>query len=109
MKINLKGLALKASVGIYEHEKLLTTKVIISAEVFIKTTTSFDENAIIDYDTIISKIKETALARHYGYIEDLAYSLQSAIKELNHNIETVNIKVQKCILGNVLSELSVEV
>ena len=49
MKINLKGLALKASVGIYEHEKLLTTKVIISAEVFIKTTTSFDENAIIDY------------------------------------------------------------
>lgn len=109
MKINLKGLELKASVGIYEHEKLSQTKVIISAEVFIKTSTSFDENTIVDYDAILSTIKQTILARHYGYIEDLAYSLQNAIKELNYSIETVNIKVQKCILGNVLSELSVEV
>lgn len=108
MKINLKGLNLKASVGIYEHEKTALTKVIISAEIHLKTE-GFEESKILDYDIVMTAIENVVASRHYGYIEDLAYCLQKEVQKLSGEIEKVNIKVRKCILGNILDEISVEV
>lgn len=106
MKITLKNFTIMASVGIHDYEKINKTKILISCDVILK---NYSIKDILDYDQIIKIIQEVTQKKHYCYIEEIADVLCEEIKTLNINVEKITTKVQKCIFGNMLEELSVEI
>ena len=109
MKINLKNLVLFASVGCFLHESQLKTKIIISAVVEYKPVDDFlkPEN-IINYDNILHAITQTAMQRHFAYIEEMACEIAKSIQGVSSLISGGKIVIQKCIKGNILQEISCE-
>ncbi|MFT4967190.1 MAG: dihydroneopterin aldolase [Candidatus Deianiraeaceae bacterium] len=108
MKITIKNFAIHTFVGIYDYEKVKKVKLLISVQIKVKGN-SFDANNVVDYDKVIAMLNSIPMAKHYDYIEELSYSLLASIKELHTGIENVIVRVQKCIFGNLLEEISVEV
>jgi dihydroneopterin aldolase len=104
MKINIKNLYCLADIGIYEYEKVKKTKVLVSLQVFLK-----EISPIVDYDEIIATVQKIINLKHFDYIEELANEILQAVENISTNISKVEVKVQKCIFGNLVEELSVEV
>ena len=104
MKINIKNLSCLADIGIYEYEKVKKTKVLVSLQVFLK-----EISPIVDYDEIIATVQKIINLKHFDYIEELANEILQAVENISTNISKVEVKVQKCIFGNLVEELSVEV
>lgn len=104
MKINIKNLEQKISIGIYPHEKILKTKVLITLEIFLK-----NQETIIDYDVIIKTICEIASSKHFNYVEELATEISNGVKDISQEIIKIKTKIQKCIFTNFIEEISVEV
>ena len=93
-----------ASVGAYEHEKKNPTKIIVS----ILINYNFTKNSVVDYDLILKNLREIASVKHFEYIEEMAQEICEKIKKNYSQIISINAKIQKCILKNILDEVSVE-
>lgn len=104
MIISLKNIAIIASVGIYENEKKNPTKIIIS----VLINYNFSQNSVVDYDLILKQINEIVKSKHFEYIEEIAEEICKKIKNNYPQINSVNTKIQKCILRNIAEEISVE-
>jgi|GEM_PF-6159966 len=104
MIISLKNIPIIASVGIYENEKKNTTKIIIS----VLINYNFSQNSVVDYDFILKQINEIAKSKHFEYIEEMAEELCKKIKNNYPQINSVNTKIQKCILRNIAEKISVQ-
>ena len=104
MIINLKNIAIIASVGIYENEKKNPTKIIISVVINY----NFSQNSVVDYDLILKQINTIATSKHFEYIEEMAQEICEKIKNDYSQINSVKSKIQKCILRNIAEEISVE-
>ena len=103
MIISLKNISINALVGIYENEKINSTKIMISVIIDY----NFSKNSVIDYDEIIKKIIQIAQSKHFEYIEELAEEISQKIKNIYININSIKTTIQKCILGNILEKISV--
>lgn len=101
--IFIEELEVHASVGIYEHEKRHTQKLILSLDIgYLKDTTfhSDDINDTINYEEIIKIINTTIEKQHYNLIETLAESIAANIL-LMTNIHTLTIDIRKpSVLGS---------
>lgn len=104
MIISLKNIAIIASVGIYENEKKNPTKIIISAIINY----NFSADNVVDYDIILKQINDIAKSKHFEYIEEMAQEICEKIKNNYPQINSVNTKIQKCILRNIAEEISVQ-
>ena len=104
MIINLKNIAIIASVGIYENEKKNPTKIIISVVINY----NFSQNSVVDYDLILKQINAIATSKHFEYIEEMAQEICEKIKNDYSQINSVKSKIQKCIFRNIAEEISVE-
>ena len=104
MIISLKNIPIIASVGIYENERKNTTKIIAS----VLINYNFSQEDVVDYDLILKQINEIVTSKHFEYIEEIAEELCKKIKNTYPQINSVNTKIQKCILRNIVEEISVQ-
>jgi FolB domain-containing protein len=110
MKINIKNLSLLASVGCFSYEYDMKTKIIISCVVEYKPENDFSNpQNIINYDDLLNSITQTVNAKHFPYIEQMAFEISDEIKKVSHLIAGGSVTVQKCIKGNIVQELSCQV
>ena len=109
MKIILRNYSVMASVGVYDYEKVSHTKLLISVTVETDDVLFVSKNHIVDYDKIINILKITPAKRHFEYIEVIATEIATEVKNLSCHIKNITVKVQKCIMGNLLEELAVEI
>lgn len=109
MKINIKNLEQKVSIGVFEHEKLSKTKVLITLEIFLRHPKFTTVEDVVDYDIVIKKIHDIVTSKHFNYIEELATIVLEEVSNVSLQIQKTKVKIQKCIFGNFIEELSVEV
>ena len=109
MKIILRNYSIVASVGVYDHERVNQTKLLISVTVETDDVLFVSKNHIVDYDKIINILKIVPNKKHFEYIEEMASEIAAEVKNLSNHIQNVLVKVQKCIMGNLLEELAVEI
>ncbi len=84
MLIKIKNLRLKTILGIHPWEENVDREVIINAELetkYLNSQISDDINDTIDYDTIVTKIKNIILKKRFKLIEKMAAEIIDAIME----------------------------
>ena len=73
MKLCINNLQVLARIGEHHWEKVIKQKIVISCQLQV--------NTIIDYCLIAEYIKTFVVQSHHNFIEELARSLHSAIKQ----------------------------
>lgn len=100
--IFIEGLELKASVGIYDHEKKSPQLLLISLTLECLRNETFQSDNIqdtINYEEIIQLIHTTANERHYNLIESLAEKIASNTLKIQ-GIHKITIEIRKpSVLG----------
>lgn len=110
-KIFIKGLALEAKIGIYEHEKGVTQPISVDLEIFLDSTKAASSGLIkdtIDYDEVAQTIASIVAQTRFELLESLAEAVTAKLlsdfkmsqlvctifkpKALN-NAETVGISI----------------
>lgn len=74
-KIFIRDFTLDCNIGVYDHEKGRTQKVVFDCDVWVplaETPSTSDALCdVLDYDSIVSAISRTALSRHFELQESL--------------------------------------
>lgn len=100
--IFIEGLEVKASVGIYEHEKKGAQSLIISLNAKCLKNAHFysdDINDTINYENIVKIIHDAIDKQHYSLIETLAETIATDIL-LIQGIYGITIEIRKpSVLG----------
>ena len=98
MKFKLKNYKTEISLGIYQIEKLIKNKILVTVEFEYldeKSQLTDNINDTIDYDNIVEQIIFTADKKHYNLIEHFIYSLNENILTLDEKIKDLKISVKK--------------
>ena len=93
----LKGLEIKASIGLYEYERAAPQRVVIDAELCLCPTAEPLNDQIestLNYDTIRETILSIVTARHYDLQETLARKLFDALCLLD-DVQAVRVRTSK--------------
>ena len=93
----LQGLETQASIGIYDHERVATQRIIIDAELCLYATTEPLDDQIgstLNYDLIRETILDIVSAQHYDLQETLARKLFDALHSLD-DVEAVQVRTSK--------------
>ena len=96
-EIFITGFEQQASVGIYDHEKKATQKVILSLCIGYMNERRFDQDDIkntINYESIIQIIKDAIAERHYNLIETLAETIADYVMGIN-GTSSVMVEIKK--------------
>ena len=96
-KVVIKNLILNIFIGIHDFEKKKKQKVRFNIEVETNPNTkpsSKDFSTIIDYETLVNKIKAMVKKQHHELLEELAENIFKIIFQ-NKLIKKVNIKLEK--------------
>ena len=96
-KIVIKNLILNIFIGIHDFEKKKKQKVRFNIEVETNPNTkpsSKDFSTIVDYETLVNKIKELVKKQHHELLEELAENIFRIIfqKKL---VKKANVKLEK--------------
>lgn len=85
-KIFLREFTLDCNIGVYDHEKGKTQKVVFDCDVWVpldQTPSEADNLAnVLDYDSIVSAISKIALSRHFELQESLVDQAADEIASL---------------------------
>ena len=96
-KVVIKNLILNIFIGIHDFEKKKKQKVRFNIEVETNPNTkpsNKDFSTIIDYETLVNKIKELVKKQHHELLEELAENIFRIIFQ-NKLVKKVNIKLEK--------------
>ena len=96
-KVVIKNLILNIFIGIHDFEKKKKQKVRFNIEVETNPNTkpsNKDFSTIVDYETLVNKIKELVKKQHHELLEELAENIFKIIFQ-NKLIKKVNIKLEK--------------
>ena len=96
-KIVIKNLILNIFIGIHDFEKKKKQKVRFNIEVETNPNTkpsNKDFSTIVDYETLVNKIKELVKKQHHELLEELAENIFRIIfqKKL---VKKANVKIEK--------------
>jgi dihydroneopterin aldolase len=112
-KIFIKGLALEATIGVYEHEKGVKQPLKVDLEMFVDSSLSANSDLIkdtVDYDLVAQRVAQLVAQSHCELLESLAqYVVQSLLDEFAiarliftvykpqaiNNAETVGITIER--------------
>jgi dihydroneopterin aldolase len=81
-KIFIKGLALEAKIGIYEHEKGVTQPITIDLDIFFDSTKAAASGLIedtIDYDVVAQTIANIVTQTRFELLESLAEAVTTKL------------------------------
>ena len=93
----LQGMEARASIGIYDYERVAPQRIIIDAELclYAKTEPLDDQiQSTLDYDIIRETILDIVSAQHYDLQETLARKLFDALRSLN-GVQSVRVRSSK--------------
>ena len=96
-KVVIKNLILNIFIGIHDFEKKKKQKVRFNIEVETNPNTkpsNKDFSTIVDYETLVNKIKELVKKQHHELLEELAENIFKIIFQ-NKLVKKVNIKLEK--------------
>ena len=96
-KVVIKNLILNIFIGIHDFEKKKKQKVRFNIEVETNPNTkpsNKDFSTIVDYETLINKIKALVKKQHHELLEELAENIFRIIFQ-NKLVKKVNIKLEK--------------
>ena len=96
-KVVIKNLILNIFIGIHDFEKKKKQKVRFNIEVETNPNTkpsNKDFSTIVDYETLVNKIKELVKKQHHELLEELAENIFKIIFQ-NKLIKKVNVKLEK--------------
>ena len=96
-KVVIKNLTLNIFIGIHDFEKKKKQKVRFNIEVETNPNTkpsNKDFSTIVDYETLVNKIKELVKKQHHELLEELAENIFRIIfqKKL---VKKANVKIEK--------------
>ena len=96
-KVVIKNLILNIFIGIHDFEKKKKQKVRFNIEVETNPNTkpsNKDFSTIVDYETLVNKIKTLVKKQHHELLEELAENIFKIIFQ-NKLVKKVNIKLEK--------------
>ena len=96
-KVVIKNLILNIFIGIHDFEKKKKQKVRFNIEVETNPNTkpsNKDFSTIIDYETLVNKIKAMVKKQHHELLEELAEKIFKIIF-LNKLVKKANVKLEK--------------
>ena len=96
-KVVIKNLILNIFIGIHDFEKKKKQKVRFNIEVETNPNTkpsNKDFSTIVDYETLVNKIKELVKKQHHELLEELAENIFKIIFQ-NKLVKKVNVKLEK--------------
>ena len=96
-KVVIKNLILNIFIGIHDFEKKKKQKVRFNIEVETNPNTkpsNKDFSTIVDYETLVNKIKELVKKQHHELLEELAENIFKIIFQ-NKLVKKANIKLEK--------------
>jgi len=96
-KVVIKNLILNIFIGIHDFEKKKKQKVRFNIEVETNPNTkpsNRDFSTIVDYETLVNKIKELVKKQHHELLEELAENIFRIIFQ-NKLVKKANVKLEK--------------
>ena len=96
-KVIIRNLILNIFIGIHDFEKKKKQKVRFNIEVETNPNTkpsNKDFSTILDYETLVNKIKELVKKQHHELLEELAENIFRIIFQ-NKLVKKANIKLEK--------------
>ena len=96
-KVVIKNLILNIFIGIHDFEKKKKQKVRFNIELETNPNTkpsNKDFSTIVDYETLVNKIKELVKKQHHELLEELAENIFKIIFQ-NKLVKKVNVKLEK--------------
>ena len=96
-KVVIKNLILNIFIGIHDFEKKKKQRVRFNIEVETNPNTkpsNKDFSTIVDYETLVNKIKELVKKQHHELLEELAENIFKIIFQ-NKLVKKVNVKLEK--------------
>ena len=96
-KVVIKNLILNIFIGIHDFEKKKKQKVRFNIEVETNPNTkpsNKDFSTIVDYETLVNKIKALVKKQHHELLEELAENIFKIIFQ-NKLVKKANIKLEK--------------
>ena len=96
-KVVIKNLILNIFIGIHDFEKKKKQRVRFNIEVETNPNTkpsNKDFSTIVDYETLVNKIKELVKKQHHELLEELAENIFRIIFQ-NKLVKKANVKLEK--------------
>ena len=96
-KVVIKNLILNIFIGIHDFEKKKKQRVRFNIEVETNPNTkpsNKDFSTIVDYETLVNKIKELVKKQHHELLEELAENIFKIIFQ-NKLVKKANVKLEK--------------
>ena len=96
-KVVIKNLILNIFIGIHDFEKKKKQRVRFNIEVETNPNTkpsNKDFSTIVDYETLVNKIKELVKKQHHELLEELAENIFRIIFQ-NKLVKKANVKIEK--------------
>jgi len=110
-KVIITDLVFNASIGIHDFEKEKEQKIKFNIEININPllkATENDLNSIINYESVIKKIKLITQKKHYNLLETLAEDIFSNLF-LSKNIIKIKLKIEKPEIIKNTSSVGIEI
>ena len=110
-KVVIKNLILNIFIGIHDFEKKKKQKVRFNIEVETNPNTkpsNKDFSTIVDYETLVNKIKTLVKKQHHELLEELAENIFRIIFQ-NKLVKKVNIKLEKLHIIKESESVGVEI
>ena len=110
-KVIIKDLVFNTSIGIHDFEKekeqLIKFNIEIDINLLLEAAEN-DLNSIINYESVINKIKSITQKKHYNLLETLAEDIFSNLF-LNANIIKIKLRIEKPEIIKNTSSVGVEI
>ena len=110
-KVIITDLVFNTSIGIHDFEKEKEQKIKFNIEIDINPllkAAENDLNSIVNYESVINKIKSITQKKHYNLLETLAEDIFSYLF-LNANIIKIKLRIEKPEIIKNTSSVGVEI
>ena len=110
-KVIITDLVFNTLIGIHDFEKAKEQQIKFNIEIDINPllkVTGNDLNSIINYESVINKIKLITQEKHYNLLETLAEDIFSSLF-LNKNIMKINLRIEKPEIIKNTSSVGIEI
>lgn len=109
MIIKIKNLKLRTIIGVHKWEESVDREIIINAEIATNLTQSLQSDNIddtVDYDFVITKIKNLVETNRFKLIEKMAQSIMDSILE-DPRISKCKLEIDKVGIFDYVDSVSV--
>ena len=110
-KVIITDLVFNASIGIHDFEKEKEQQIKFNIEIDINPSLKASENnlnSIVNYESVINKIKSITQKKHYNLLETLAEDIFSNLF-VSKNIIKIKLRIEKPAIIKNTSSVGIEI